>query len=434
MRKYVNKSMNEVGHLKKRKKRPKKKLRMPVKIILCVLPLVLFGSVFAKMEWFDRRESQPVITKEKEVKKEVVPPVVKKELTTEEKIRQYISRLTLDEKIGQTLVIDLTVLNNGVASQALSENQIKNIQNYHIGGVTFFANHVTDEAQVQAYTSSLQKNSKIPLFMSVDEEGGSVSRIAVKGNFKVPVLPDMKYIGDTGSTARAELIGTQLGRSLKDLGFNLNFAPVSDVNTNAMNPVIGVRSFSSDPNVAASMVSAEVKGMQQHVSATLKHFPGHGDTNTDTHSGLSTSNATYERLSQVELLPFKAGIAADVDFVMMSHINMLAISSDGKPASMSAAVVQNMLRRDLAFSKLIITDSLQMGAITQNYTPYQAGVNCLSAGVDMVLMPENIPDTVAGIKNGLEMGTYTEKALNDTVYRILKMKVDRKIVTLEQLK
>lgn len=431
-------NQNEKYPIKQRKRKKKKKLRKPIKILLFILPLILIGSVFAKSEWFDKHDYQPSKVNEKSNKNadsnQNPQAPAKKEPTEEEVIRNYISRLTLNERIGQTIIIDLTVLNNGTPGQVLNDIQIKNMKDYNIGGITFFASNIANETQVKTYVADLQKNSKLPLFISVDEEGGIVSRIASKGNFKVPVLPNMQSIGATGDASKANVIGNQLGSSLKELGFNLNFAPVSDVNTNPKNPVIGVRAFSNNPQVVASMVSEEVKGMQKHISATLKHFPGHGDTATDTHSGLSTSNATYERLKQVELVPFRAGIAAGVDFVMMSHINMTNISNDKMPSSMSSIVIKDILRRDLAFSKLIITDSLQMGAITQNYTPYQTGINCLRAGVDILLMPKNLPDTVAGIKDAIASGSYTEKELNDVVYRILKMKVDRQLLTLDQLK
>lgn len=356
-------------------------------------------------------------------------------LTKEEQIKEYISRMSIDQRIGQTLIVDLYTLNNSRYSTQITNEQIQNIRTYNIGGVAFFGQNVSNGVQVQSYIDNLQKNSRLPLFISVDEEGGSVSRVGGKNGTGVPVFPNMSSIGATGQTGQAYAVGSQLGGSLKRLGFNLNFAPVSDVNTNPNNPVIGVRAFSNNQHVAAQMVAAEVSGLQdQNVSATLKHFPGHGDTSVDSHTDMPVSYASYDRLKQVEFVPFTAGMNAGADFVMMSHVNMRGITNNNLPASMSRQIVTGMLRNDMNFSKLIITDSLQMGAITKNFSRSEIGINCLRAGVDVLLMPQDIPQTIAGIKAALNSGTYSEAELNQTLYRILKMKVDRGIIPIEKLK
>lgn len=406
-----------------------------IAVIIMAIPLYqsqiiqnLFSSNTNSLHKEESKEEKQITQQEIEV------PAPSKELSEDEIIRKYITKMSLDEKIGQTIIIDVKTLNNRKTTAIFTSEQLKNIEKYHIGGVTFFGNDIQNEAQVKAYTSQLQKNSKIPLFMSVDEEGGNVSRLSNKSDIKVPVLPNMSEIGRTGDSKKAYSVGEQLGSTLYPLGFNLNFAPVSDVNTNPNNPVIGVRSFSSDKNIVAQMVSEEVKGMQsKNVSATLKHFPGHGDTIVDTHVGLATSEKTYEQLKQVELVPFQAGIDAGVDFVMLGHLNMQNITKDNRPATMSPIIIKDILRRDMKFSQIVITDSLQMGAIVNNYSAKEIGINCLSAGVDVILMPNDLEATVFGIKEGIRNGVYKESDLNESVYRILKTKIKRGIINIKEL-
>lgn len=405
-----------------------------IAIVIMAIPLyqsqIIQNLFSSNTESFQKDEKKA----EKQVVQEETPVSTPTVLSEDEIIRKYISKMSLDEKIGQTITIDVKTLNNNETTTVFTQTQMKNIEKYHIGGVTFFGSDIQNEAQVKSYTQQFQKNTKLPLFISVDEEGGVVSRLSNKGDIKVPVLPNMSEIGKTGDPKKAYNVGEQLGSSLAPLGFNVNFAPVSDVNTNPSNPVIGVRSFSGDKNVVATMVSEEVKGMQkQNVSAALKHFPGHGDTTVDTHIGLATSDKTYEQLKQVELVPFQAGINADVDFVMLGHLNMRAITKDNRPATMSPIIIKDVLRRDMKFSQIVITDSLQMGAIVNNYSAKEIGINCLAAGVDVILMPSDLEATVTGVKEGITSGAYKETDLNESVYRILKTKIKRRIIDIKQL-
>lgn len=422
---------------RKKKQRGKYTIRVMLGFIaIDIMAIPLYQSQIIQNLFSSNTESFQKTEKktEKQVVQEETPVVTPKALSEDEIMRQYISKMSLDEKIGQTITIDVKTLNNNETTTVFTQTQMKNIEKYHIGGVTFFGSDIQNEAQVKSYTQQFQKNTKLPLFMSVDEEGGVVSRLSNKGDIKVPVLPNMSEIGKTGDPKKAYNVGEQLGSTLAPLGFNVNFAPVSDVNTNPNNPVIGVRSFSGDKNVVATMVAEEVKGMQkQNVSAALKHFPGHGDTTVDTHVGLATSNKTYEQLKQVELVPFQAGIAADVDFVMLGHLNMRTITNDNRPATMSPIIIKDILRRDMQFSQIVITDSLQMGAIVNNYSAKEIGINCLASGVDVILMPSDLEATVTGIKEGITSGAYKETDLNESVYRILKTKIKRRIIDIKQL-
>jgi len=273
-----------------------------------------------------------------------------------------------------------------------------------------------------------QNYSQIPLFIGVDEEGGRVSRISKK--FFVPIEP-MANIGATGNPSRALEVGKEIASNIGILGFNIDFAPVADVLTNPNNNVIGDRSFSNDPNVVAEMVKQEVIGLQTSgISATLKHFPGHGDTSTDTHDGYTESTQTLNDLRTTEFLPFKAGIGVGVDFVMISHISLPKIDNSGLPASLSKKIVTDYLKRELKFKKIIITDSMSMGAILDNYSVGESAVLALQAGVDMLLYPSNIDEAIQGIKDALKDHRLSEKQINDSVLKILQVKIDRGIIKL----
>lgn len=278
-------------------------------------------------------------------------------------------------------------------------------------------------------------------FFAVDEEGGIVSRIGSNPEMGMKKQPPMGEIGASGDPAEAYRVGSELAEGLSGLGFNLDFAPVADVNTNPDNPVIGSRAFGSDPKLVADMVAQEVSGMQAGgVSACLKHFPGHGDTATDTHTGFASVSHDLERLRTVELLPFKAGIDAGADMVMVAHISLPEITGGDEPASISPEIVNGILRNEMGYSGVVITDSMIMQALYDKYTLAEASVLSLKAGVDILLFqtPEandrgtpsqQFEAAYQAVLTAVEQGEITEERLNESVLRILDLKFRRSIVT-----
>lgn len=241
----------------------------------------------------------------------------------------------------------------------------------------------------------------------------------------------MSEVGSTGDSANAYNVGATIGREISELGFNLDFAPVADISTNADNTEIGSRSFGRDAQLVSDMVSEEVKGLQQNgVSATLKHFPGQGDSGDDTHKGFVNLDVTIDRLRDVEFTPFKAGIAAGADVVMMSHVAVRNITQNEVPASLSSLMVTDILREELQFDNIIITDAMNMKIITKFYDAGEAAVMAIEAGNDMILMPDDFVSAYDAVYEAVQDGTLTERQIDQAVSRILTVKIRRGILPL----
>ncbi len=290
--------------------------------------------------------------------------------------------------------------------------------------MVLFGENIDTEQQTKQLIADIKKHSDIPLFIGVDEEGGRVSRLHASGKMQVADVPTAKEIGDTNDTNVSYEYAKTIGSELKELGFDVDFAPVADVNTNAYNIVIGDRAFSSDANIAGDMVSAFVKGLQeQNISACAKHFPGHGDTIEDSHNGIALANRTLQQMQQTEWIPFQKAIEQNVDFIMAGHITTPNATTDGLPASLSHEMLTEQLRNNMHFDGIIITDALDMGAITKYYE--NAPFDAVCAGADMVLMPFELQKSYETICHAVKEGIITEQELNQKVKRILSLKYDK---------
>ena len=347
-------------------------------------------------------------------------------LTDEKYVEQIVAQMSLDEKIFQMMFVtpeSITGVGQVIRAGTGTENALKK---YPVGGIIYFDPNIQSRDQVVEMISNTQKFSKIPLFIGVDEEGGRVSRLGKAG---ITQQPDMKSIGQTKDPQKAFEVGAQLAKELLELGFNVNFAPVADVLTNDENNVIGDRAFGSDAQLDSQMVAQEVKGLQSNgISAALKHFPGHGNTSTDSHEGYSASSRTMENLESCEFLPFKAGIDAGVDFVMVAHITLTNAIDEKVPATLSQELVTQQLKNKMGFKGIVITDSCHMGAITQHYTSEQMTVKAVEAGIDMILMPKDVAVAHSAIKNAVANGEITEARIDHSVKRILLTKVKRNLL------
>lgn len=347
-----------------------------------------------------------------------------------------LENMTLEEKIGQLFIINLELLDDNKGNyyefRKLTKKMINNIGKYNVGGVCFFARNIETREQTMKLINDLQGKSKYPMFITVDEEGGQVARIANNNNMQTTKFPTMEEVGKMDDKEYAFNLGDTIGREIRELGFNVDFAPVADVRTNELNTEIGDRSFGNEPKLVANMVKEVVTGLQgQGVSAALKHFPGHGDAESDSHEGAVNVENDIERLRDVEFVPFKAGIRAGVDFVMISHISISRVTEDTVPASLSSLVLNEMLRMELGFEGIAITDALNMKAITSQYTPKQAAKKAFTAGADVVLMPDNLPEAYNSILQAVKNGDITEERLNESVRRILEVKVKRGIIPID---
>lgn len=337
-------------------------------------------------------------------------------------IKEKITSMSLDEKIGQLVI-------SGVKGTSIDPT-IKNfIQKKYIGGVVFFKRNVDSANQVLKltnYIKDINKENKIPLFISVDEEGGLVSRLP-KEFIK---LPKNSYIGKIDNPKFSYDIGKSIGKELSALGYNMDFAPVMDINSNPKNPVIGNRSFGNNEKVVSKLGIETMKGLQsENVIPVIKHFPGHGDTSVDSHISLPIVNNSLSRLNNFELIPFKSAINNGADVVMVSHILLPKIDSK-YPASLSSKITTDLLRKDLKFNGVIVTDDMTMGAITENYDIGYASVKALLAGSDIILVCHdynNVNKVIESIKIAIKNNTLSEQRIDQSLYRILSLKQKYKL-------
>jgi beta-N-acetylhexosaminidase len=350
------------------------------------------------------------------------------------KAEKILAGMTLKEKICQLFIIRPEALQIDVSAgrtDPSAKNGVKELSGimknalkaYPVGGIAFFGQNISAPEQLTSFISAMQYNSKIALFTAVDEEGGSVARIANSPNFNVTRFDDMQTIGNSGDPENARNVGVTIGTYLKGYGFNLNFAPVSDVNTNPDNIVIGKRAFGSDPHLVANMIASEIDGLHDAgVMSCVKHFPGHGDTKGDTHNGFVSTEKTWDELKECELIPFIRAVEASVDMVMAAHITLPNITSDGLPSSISYEVITEKLRNELNYQGVVITDAMEMGAITQKYSSGEGAVKAVSAGADIILMPLDFAEAYNGVYEAVSDGTISEKRIDESVLRILKLK------------
>lgn len=345
------------------------------------------------------------------------PPKTEAEIKAET-IQTSIDHMTPAEKAGQLLMADFRQNVDGTGMTVLSAEAKEAISAYHIGGVILFAENLDTAEQTKQLTADLQAAADLPLFIGIDEEGGLVSRLD-KSNIPHEPIPVAAEIED------AAAVGRTIGEELTELGINVDFAPIADVNTNPDNPVIGTRAFSSDPQIAAEQVGRFIRVMEETgVSACAKHFPGHGDTAMDSHKGETYVEHDMERLRTVEFVPFREAIAAHVDFIMAGHIQTPNATTDGMPASLSPELL-GILRQELGFTGIIITDAMNMGAIVEPYGAGESAVLAVQAGVDIVLMPANLAEAAEALTEAIESGGISAERVNESLTRILSLKYDK---------
>lgn len=378
--------------------------------------------------------------------------------TKDKKIEDKISKMTLDEKIGQMLMLEFRHWEdeNGELQEVTELNEdIKNaIVKYKVGGVILFAENVRDTEQTTKLTHNIQKaaveNGLDPLLISIDQEGGIVVRLGTGTS-----LPGNMALGATRDKELAYQYGKIIADEIKALGINVNLAPVMDTNNNPNNPVIGLRSISSDPKLVGELGSEVVKGLQdQGVSAAIKHFPGHGDTATDSHLGLPVVDKSFEEVEKLELVPFKKAANEGVDMIMTAHISYPQLEKDtaiskkdgstvGIPATLSDDILTGIIREKMHYDGIVITDAMKMQAIADHFGEEDAVVMAIKAGVDIPLMPAllqknedllKLDNIIGRIKNEIDLGNIFENEIDNSVYRILELKQKRGILDLNQYK
>ena len=335
--------------------------------------------------------------------------------------------MTTREKICQLLIVHPEVLTDGGAVTAMTDDLAAALRDYPVGGFLLSAGNMTSGEQLAALTSALSAADATAPLVTVDEEGGRVARLMnTVGTTKLNSMYSYRSLGTQGAYDNAQT----LAHDIAAYGFNTDFAPVADVWTNKRSSAIGDRAYSDDYDEAAELVAAAVSGFRDAgVICCLKHFPGHGSTAADSHNGAATVDKTLPQLRQEDLKPFVSGIAAGADMVMVGHLTVPTM--DDVPASLSHKLVTNLLRYDLGFRGVIVTDGLQMQALAQ-YTDGEKAVLALAAGNDMLLEISDVPGAVAAVEQALADGTLTQAALDASVLRVLQLKLAHGIVPLPE--
>lgn len=411
-------------------------------IFAMIVALVVAGAVFGISKLMSGRNHTPVngnagadtqATETQET--ESIPQTEEPEATETqtvvdplvEQAAQIVSGMTLEEKVAQMFFITPEALTGygqvTVAGDATNEAY----QKYPVGGLIYNSQNLVDIDQTKTMMAKMQQYAdsriSLPVFLGVDEEGGSVTRIASNEAYGITNVGNMSDIGATGDTQNAYQAGVTIGTYLSDLGFNLDFAPVADVLT-VSDSVIGNRSFGTDSELVASMALSELQGLESMgIQGVMKHFPGHGGVSGDSHSGAVSTDKSLEELFASELVPFQRAIDGGAEFLMVGHIAAPNVTGDDTPASLSKVMITDVLRTQMGYQGVVITDAMNMTAITANHAADEAAVLAVNAGADMILMPEDFGKAYNGVIDAVNNGTIDEYRINEAVVRIVKAKL-----------
>lgn len=339
-------------------------------------------------------------------------------IVIKDEVKTILDNMSINEKIGQMIII-------GIEGAKIDDKVKELIQQNHVGGIILFGRNIIDSKQLTNLIRDLNeinKPNKLPLFISVDEEGGRVTRLP-QGT---PKFPSSRSIGRKKSRELSYKTGQEIGDALSFFGFNMDFAPVMDIQSNPKNTVIGDRSFGSTPDIVSSLGIETMKGLQsKNIISVIKHFPGHGDTTIDSHFGLPMVNHDKKRLDSFELVPFKDAIKNGAEVIMTAHIKFPKIDDSGKPATLSSKILTGILREELGFNRVIITDDMEMDAIAKNFGVKESAVEAISAGADIILMCHSFEKqkmVLQSIKESVEKGQLSIERIDQSVERIIRLK------------
>lgn len=351
-------------------------------------------------------------------------------------LNRFVAALSLKQKIGQMIMSAIPGTFSDNPAVKFDDELDTLISKVSPGGIILFGKNFSSAEQVKTLVDALQIHSTVPLFIAVDQEGGVVSRLNENGGITHTPFPSQRIVGNTGKPENAYVLGRIIGKELSSVGINMNMAPVADIDSPEGNRAIFLdsRSFGKDKYLVGKMVSEEVKGLQsQNVSSVIKHFPGHGDAKKDSHEGAVSVTHDINRLREVEFVPFQAGINSGADGIMVGHINLPVLLSGVEPATFSNYLLEDILRDQMGFSNLIITDALEMGALTKYYSQKQIIIKSVNAGVDILLMLSKPEKAVNILYEAVLDGEVSESRINQSVKRIIRIKYKRGLFNKEKL-
>lgn len=336
-------------------------------------------------------------------------------LSIEEKVNYKMDNLSIDEKIAQMLIVYYI-------GDEYDENLSNIIKEVKPGGFILMSDNITTYDRTLNFVKGMQNDSDIPMIISTDEEGGSVQRIKEIRDISVTDIPYMYYLGQTKDKNLAYKVGEIIANELRTIGVNLTYAPVMDIYSNPNNTVIGKRSFGSDPNTVYDMATSLKNGIEDNlVNTCIKHFPGHGDTETDSHFEIPIINKTLDELENSDLLPFIKSIN-DTNMIMVGHIALPKITNSSIPASLSKEIVTDLLKNKYNYKGLVITDALNMRSLTNNYSDKEIYTMAINAGVDLLLMPNGSKNAIKYIKEAIDDEEININIINESVRKILTYK------------
>ncbi|MFI1400688.1 glycoside hydrolase family 3 protein [Streptomyces sp. NPDC020681] len=352
-----------------------------------------------------------------------------------DRLKRLISRMSIEEKVGQLFVMRVYGHSATSPDQADIELNLKEmgvrtaaelIARYHVGGIIYFAwaHNTRDPHQIADLSNGIQRaglsqQTPVPLLISTDQEHGIVARVGRPAT----LLPGAMALGAGGSPAAARTAAQIAGVELAAMGILQNYAPVADVNVNPANPVIGVRSFGADPEAVARLVAAQVRGYRSAgVVATSKHFPGHGDTTVDSHTGIPVITHTRAQWEEIDAPPFRAAIGAGIDSIMTAHIQFPALDPSNDPATLSRPILTGILREELGYDGVVVTDALNMQGVRDKYGDHRVPVLALLAGVDQLLNPPDLAVAWNGVLSAVRSGEISAARLDESILRVLRLK------------
>lgn len=369
-------------------------------------------------QMLEGEESIEESTKESEDEPVVV------ELTPEQKLDEIVNAgievMPLEDKVAGLFIVTPESITGVTTAVKAGDGTKEALTKYSVGGIIYQTKNIQSAEQFKEMIETTKLYSNYPLFIAVEDEGGSISPLAEKG--LVDKQDNAKAQAENGGADKAYEAGSAMGSYLKEYGFNLNLAPVADLNS-VDNSIMKNRAYGSEADKVSPCVTSMVRGLkEQHVSACLKHFPGMGSTAQNTDEGLASTDRSAEDFRANEFAVFQAGIDAGADMVMVSHMAASSLAGDNTPCSMSSAVVTDILRREMGFDGVIITDSMSIAAVSDYYEAGEAAVLALRAGCDMILMPEDFEKAYNGVLEAVQSGVISEERINDSLRRVYRIK------------
>lgn len=337
----------------------------------------------------------------------------------DKRIDKMINNMTLDEKIGQMIIVSYS-------SSHVDNTLKKSLTEVQPGGFILFSDNITTYEKTLEFIKTIKSLVKIPMFISIDEEGGNIQRLYMLEDYDITDVPYMSEVGKKDDKELTYEVGKVLAEELRVFGINMDFAPVIDVYSNPNNTVIGKRSFGTTPEIVSKHGLMLAKGLEDNgVIAVYKHFPGHGNTSVDSHEALPIVTKTKEELMESDLVPFIKAIESGAKVIMIGHLAVPNITNDNTPASLSKKLITVFLKQELGFDGLVITDALNMKALTNYYNDDQICGKAVEAGVDILLMPSTSRKCLKSVSDSIKNGTITEERINESVRKILKLKYEQ---------